>query len=97
MYDRGGLVGPGISSLTNLLPLASGCPAPRRWIATNCVDFYNEVSILYELCAEDAEARFQHPGDGFPPNFEYRWADAKNPKPIRCTSGEYVSHVLSVS
>jgi hypothetical protein len=61
------------------------------------VDFYNEVSILYELCAMDAEARFQHPGDGFPPNFEYRWADAKNPKPIRCTSGEYVSHVLSVS
>eukprot|EP00514_Thraustochytrium_sp_LLF1b_P000473 CAMPEP_0184520310 /NCGR_PEP_ID=MMETSP0198_2-20121128/7095_1 /TAXON_ID=1112570 /ORGANISM="Thraustochytrium sp., Strain LLF1b" /LENGTH=217 /DNA_ID=CAMNT_0026910891 /DNA_START=121 /DNA_END=774 /DNA_ORIENTATION=- len=68
----------------------------EEWLATNCVDFYNEVSALYELCLDDAE-RFSEPGEGFPANFEYRWADEKSRKPklIRCSSPQYVNYVLN--
>ena len=66
----------------------------NEWIATHCVDFYNEVCVLYELSAEDAK-KFTQPGEGFPPNFEYRWADGKSSKPIRCSSPEYVEYVLN--
>mmetsp|Transcript_11528 Transcript_11528/g.22677 ORF Transcript_11528/g.22677 Transcript_11528/m.22677 type:complete len:211 (-) Transcript_11528:434-1066(-) len=65
----------------------------NEWIATNIVDFFNEISMLYDLCTDDAE-RFQAPGEGFPPNFEYRWADGKSSKPIRCSSPEYVNYVI---
>ncbi|CAK9006719.1 MOB kinase activator-like 1A (Mob1 homolog 1A) (Mps one binder kinase activator-like 1A), partial [Durusdinium trenchii] len=66
----------------------------NEWVATNIVDFYNEVSVLYDICAEDA-TRFDKPGEGFPPNFEYRWADGvKHTSPLRCSSQEYVSFVL---
>jgi len=69
-----------------------------EWMATNIVDFYNEISVLYDLCSEDSE-RFQKSGEGFPPLFEYRWADPnagkKNSRPIRVSSPIYVNNVLN--
>lgn len=54
-----------------------------EWLAANIVDFFNEVSLLYGICGEDGQ-RFNKPGDGFPPGFEYRWADGvKITKPMR--------------
>jgi MOB kinase activator 1 len=53
-----------------------------EWLAANIVDFFNEVSLMYGLCAVDAE-KFKLPGEGFPPGFEYRWADGvKIIKPV---------------
>jgi len=66
----------------------------NEWLAANTVDFFNERSLLYGLVADDA-ARFTKPGDGFPPGFEYRWADGVNiVKPMRCSSPEYVDYVM---
>mmetsp|Transcript_15504 Transcript_15504/g.27550 ORF Transcript_15504/g.27550 Transcript_15504/m.27550 type:complete len:219 (+) Transcript_15504:200-856(+) len=66
----------------------------NEWLAANTVDFFNEISLLYGIVAEDA-ARFTKPGDGFPPGFEYRWADGVNiVKPMRCSSPEYVDYVM---
>ena len=44
----------------------------NEWLAANLVDFFNEISLLFGLCA-DAATAFTQPGDGFPPGFEYRW------------------------
>jgi MOB kinase activator 1 len=67
----------------------------NEWQAANIVDFFNEVSLLYGICADDAQ-RFTKPGDGFPPGFEYRWADGvKVTKPMRCSSPEYVDYVMT--
>lgn len=66
-----------------------------EWLAANVVDFFNEVSLLYGLCADDAQ-KYTKPGDGFPPGFEYRWADGvKITKPMRCSSPEYVDYVMT--
>ena len=67
----------------------------REWLAANTVDFFNEISLLYGLVADDA-SRFSKPGEGFPPGFEYRWADGVQiVKPIRCSSPEYVDYVMT--
>jgi MOB kinase activator 1 len=67
----------------------------NEWIAANTVDFFNEISLLYGLVADDA-AKFTQPGDGFPPGFEYRWqAPGTDSKPIKCSSPEYVDYVMT--
>lgn len=53
------------------------------------------MSLLYGLCADDAR-RFTTPGDGFPPGFQYLWADGTKVRtPIKCSSPEYVDYVMS--
>ena len=60
----------------------------NEWLAANTVDFFNEISLLYGLVADDA-LKFTKPGEGFPPGFEYRWADGVHiVKPMRCSSPE---------
>ncbi|CAM9770436.1 unnamed protein product [Choristocarpus tenellus] len=49
-----------------ILHTSTRCQSPS-------VDFFNEVSLLYGIVADDA-AQFEHPGEGFPPGFEYLWA-----------------------
>lgn len=66
----------------------------NEWLAANTVDFFNEISLLYGLVSDDA-AKFTKPGEGFPPGFEYRWADGVQvTKPMRVSSPEYVDLVL---
>ncbi len=105
------------TALTATLPIASHCFAPGQ---ANTVDFFNEISLLYGLIADDASKvrvvfalrrvtvlcpcrsspnlslpQFTKPGEGFPPGFEYRWADGVNiVKPMRCSSPEYVDYVM---
>lgn len=65
-----------------------------EWLAANTVDFFNEISLLYGLVSDDAK-KYGKPGEGFPPGFEYRWADGVNVvKPMRCSSPEYVEYVM---
>lgn len=42
-----------------------------------------------------AADEFTKPGDGFPPGYEYRWADASNKQPLRVSSPEYVDYVMT--
>ncbi|GBG25280.1 MOB kinase activator-like 1A [Hondaea fermentalgiana] len=83
----------GMGNLREAVRLPSGEDI-NEWIATNIVDFYNEIAMLYDMCSEDAE-KFVEPGEGFPPNFEYRWADGGSSTPIRCSSPEYANYVLA--
>jgi len=67
----------------------------NEWLAANTVDFFNEISLLYGLVGDDAQ-RFNKPGDGFPPGFEYRWqAPGTDSKPMRCSSPDYVDFVMT--
>ncbi|GBG26974.1 MOB kinase activator 1A [Hondaea fermentalgiana] len=65
----------------------------NEWIAANTVDFYNELSLLYGLVADDAR-RFSAPGTGFPPNFEYRWQIGSG-KTVQVSSPEYVDYAMT--
>ena len=55
------------------------------WIASNLVDFFNELSLLYGLVVKSAMEKYTQPGDGFPPGFEYRWSQPGK-KPLRVSS-----------
>ena len=84
----------GSGNLTEAVALPSGEDL-NEWLALNTVDFFNELSLLYGVVVDDA-ARFTKPGEGFPPGFEYRWADGVEVKtPIKCSSPEYVDYVMS--
>ncbi len=65
----------------------------NEWLASNTVDFFNELSLLYGICADDT-AKFKEPGTGFPPGFEYRW-QAAGKKAIKVSGPEYVDYVMS--
>ena len=68
----------------------------NEWLAVHVVDFYNDVSLMYGLVADDAGKMFTGQGEGFPQGFEYRWADGVSvKKPIRCSSPEYVDYVMT--
>lgn len=47
----------------------------NEWLAANTVDFFNELSVLYSIVSDIAPNLYTQPGKGFPPGFEYRWAD----------------------
>jgi MOB kinase activator 1 len=67
----------------------------NEWMAVNTVDFFNEVSLLYGIVMEE-EMPAMGPGEGFPPGFEYLWADGVRVKtPVRCSGPEYVDYVMT--
>lgn len=85
----------GSGNILEAVRLPSG-EDPNDWLAMHLVDFYNEISLLYNLCADDGAERFTKPGEGFPRGVEYRWADGVEiKKPIKCSSPQYVEYVLS--
>jgi len=68
----------------------------NEWLAMNTVDFFNQLSLLYGMVGEAALKKYTAKGEGFPPGFEYRWADGVEvTDPIRCNSPQYVDYVLS--
>ena len=89
----------------NLANLRTAVEAPdgiteNSFLATNLVDFFNELGVLYGACQEDA-ARFTKPGEGFPLGFQFLWSpsglkdDAKpvsSPQYVAAAFG-YVSHI----
>jgi len=67
----------------------------NEWLAMNTVDFFNELTVFFEICEEGTKIEFKT-GDGFPPGFEYRWKDGVGIKtPIKCSGPEYVDYVLT--
>lgn len=84
----------GSGNLRQAVALPAG-ETRNEWFACNVLDFFNEVSLIYGLCVEDTE-RFTKKGEGFPPGFEYRWADGVKVKsPMRCSSPQYVDYVMT--
>ena len=65
-----------------------------EWLAANTVDFFNELSLLYGLVAEEAAERFTQAGEGFPQGFEYRWQVSPKDLPVRCSAADYCEFVL---
>jgi len=59
------------------------------------VDFFNEVSLIWGIISEGDLPQLGA-GEGFPPGFEYRWADGVRIKQaIKCSSTQYVEYVMS--
>ena len=59
------------------------------------MDFFNEVSLLYGIVCDDDMPRLAA-GQGFPPGYEYLWADGVKVKnPLRCSGSEYVDYVMT--
>ena len=53
------------------LPQGESCAG---WVAGHAVDFYNDVSTLWAVMAEDPYLDSFRPGEGFPSGVEYRWS-----------------------
>lgn len=71
----------------------------NEWLAMNTVDFFNELTVFFEICEEEGKRGDAPPkatGEGFPPGYEYRWKDGVGIKtPIKCSGPEYVDYVLT--
>ncbi len=57
------------------------------------VDFFNEIRLIWDIICEVGYVD-EGPGKGFPPGFEYRWADNKSRSPISCSGPQYIQYVL---
>ena len=66
----------------------------REWLAANVADFCAEVSLLYDLCKEDA-TRFKGPGEGFPRNVGFASEPASFCVGRQLSAPQYVRHVLT--
>jgi len=67
----------------------------NEWLATNTIDFYNKISLLYakfmEFCSPDS-CPIMCAG----PKYEYLWADSENKnKPIKIPANEYIENLLN--
>eukprot|EP01038_Epipyxis_sp_PR26KG_P015088 gene15088-20301_t len=67
----------------------------NEWLASNAVDFYNELSLIWGIICDVGSNEPNQPGCGFPPGFEYRWAENRTRSPIICSGPEYVDFVMS--
>lgn len=52
------------------------------------------MQLIWDIVCDCGVGSFPA-GKGFPPGFEYRWADSKSKVPIVCSGPEYVGHALS--
>jgi len=66
----------------------------NEWLAANTVDFFNEISLIWGIVMDTSPPNEQ-PGRGFPPGFEYRWADPVTKVVRRCSAIEYVENVMT--
>lgn len=64
--------------------------ALNEWVAMNTVDFYNELQLLYSVCANYHEDNFKGLNQGFPPGYNYRF-----PGKEIINGSEYVRAVMS--
>lgn len=85
-------LGSGDLSSAVALPLGEDL---NEWFASNTVDFFNEVSLIWGIICDTGLPNYRA-GEGFPPGFEYLWADGVTVKtPLVCSSSEYVEYVMA--
>lgn len=58
------------------------------------VDFFTEIRLIWDIVCEVGVGNFEA-GRGFPPGFEYRWADSKSKTPITCSGPQYVQYAIN--
>jgi len=73
------------------LPRGESCAA---WIAVNILDFYNDVSTIWTVMAEDTQLEAFGIGEGFPDGVEYHWSDGTGNEYTRVSEPVYVRKVL---
>lgn len=65
------------------------------WLTVNATDFYNEISLLWDLLAEDTCTALSCPTMSAGRKYEYKWADgAKVKKPLRCSAPKYMDYMM---
>eukprot|EP00494_Astrolonche_serrata_P032498 UN32767 len=68
----------------------------NEWLATNLVDFYNQIAVIYGILTEqkyctDAKCSVMSAG----PKYQYLWCDGtKYKKPTQLTAPKYVEALL---
>ncbi|XP_029654805.1 MOB kinase activator 1B-like [Octopus sinensis] len=65
----------------------------NEWIAVNTVDFYNQVSLLYETIS-DFCTEISCPIMSAGPKYEYHWASKNHRKPLKLSAPEYIANML---
>jgi MOB kinase activator 1 len=84
----------GLGNIRQAVQLPDG-EDKKEWLAANTVDFFNEISLLWGIITETGVPS-KAPGEGFPPGFEYSWADGvKIKKPIQSSGPAYVEYVIT--
>lgn len=56
------------------------------------VDFYNEISLIWGIICDVNGTPVCNKGEGFPPGFEYRWAEGR--EAVSCSGPEYIEKVM---
>ncbi len=86
----------GSGSLREAVKLPEG-EDEDEWLASNAVDFYNQINMLYtaitEFCTR-AECPIMKAGDAY----EYLWQDNDDPsfrRPTEMSAPEYIDHLLA--
>ena len=75
------------------LPPGESCAA---WVAVHAIDFYNDVSTIWAVMAEDPYLDSFRPGEGFPSGVEYRWSEGsgRDATTISVSAPVYIEKVL---
>jgi MOB kinase activator 1 len=64
------------------------------WVAAHAIDFYNDISLIWQVMACDPYLAFFKPGEGFPSGVEYRWMTNSDEPAISVSAPDYVNLVL---
>lgn len=75
------------------LPPGESCAG---WVAVHAIDFYNDVSTIWAVMAEDPYLDSFRPGEGFPSGVEYRWSEGtgKDATTVSVSAPVYIEKVL---
>ena len=75
------------------LPPGESCAG---WVAVHAIDFYNDVSTLWAVMAEDPYLVSFRPGEGFPSGVEYRWSEGtgRDATAVSVSAPVYIEKVL---
>lgn len=57
------------------LPPGESCAG---WVAVHAIDFYDQISTIWAVMAQDPFLETFSPGEGFPSGVEYRWSSSEN-------------------
>jgi len=75
------------------LPQGESCAG---WVAVHAIDFYNDVSTIWAVMAEDPYLDSFRPGEGFPSGVEYRWSEGsgRDATTVSVSAPVYIEKVL---
>ncbi len=84
----------GTGNLRGAVKLPPG-ETESEWLAVNCIDFYNQINLLYGTITEFCTPT-TCPLMTAGPKYEYMWSDGvKVKQPIKCNAPEYVDYLMT--